>query len=56
MEFEPVFEVREVDLDYEFDASMYFDFTRPETPAEACQVELWFESAIEYPPSRELKP
>ncbi|XP_062145639.1 protein TPX2-like [Alnus glutinosa] len=51
MEFEPVFEVREVDLDYEFDASMYFDFTRPETPAEACQVELWFESAVEYPPS-----
>lgn len=46
-----MFGVREVDLDYEFDAAMYFDFTRPESPAEARQAELWFESAVEYPPS-----
>lgn len=59
MEVEPVFEVHEVDLDYEFDAVMYFDFTRPETREEARLAELWFVSAAEYPPSREyfqLKP
>lgn len=51
MEVEQVFEVREVDLEYEFDASMYFDFTRDETQAEASEAELWFGSAMEYPPS-----
>lgn len=53
MEIEPVFEAHEVDLDYEFDAASYFDFTREETPAEARQAELWFECAQSYPPSRE---
>ena len=43
----------EIDLDYEFDAARYFDFTRDESPAEARQAELWFESAKSYPPSRE---
>ncbi|XP_022737564.1 protein TPX2-like isoform X2 [Durio zibethinus] len=51
MEIEPVFEVREIDLDYEFDAARFFDFTREESPAEAREAELWFESAPGYPPS-----
>ncbi|XVF51611.1 hypothetical protein PTKIN_Ptkin04bG0198100 [Pterospermum kingtungense] len=51
MEIEPVFEVREIDLDYEFDAPGFFDFTREESPAEAGEAELWFESAPSYPPS-----
>lgn len=42
----------EIDLDYEFDAVRYFDFSRDESPAEARQAELWFESAKSYPPSR----
>lgn len=42
----------EIDLDYEFDAVRYFDFSREESPAEALQAELWFESAGSYPPSR----
>lgn len=53
MEIEPVFEAYEIDLDYEFDASRYFDFTREENTAEGRQAELWFESAQSYPPSRE---
>ena len=59
MEVEPVFEVSEVDFDYEFEAAMYFDLSRAESRAEACEAELWFESAKEYPPSRQylyLKP
>ncbi|KAK8549719.1 hypothetical protein V6N13_073498 [Hibiscus sabdariffa] len=51
MEIEPVFEVKEIDLDYEFDAARFFDFTREESPAEAGEAELWFESAPSYPPS-----
>lgn len=49
----PVFEAREVDLDYEFDAARFFDFTREESLAEAREAEFWFESAPSYPPSRE---
>ncbi|XVF10726.1 hypothetical protein REPUB_Repub07fG0207400 [Reevesia pubescens] len=51
MEIEPVFEVREIDLDYEFDAARFFDFTREESPAEAREAELWFDSAPSCPPS-----
>ncbi|GLT78315.1 hypothetical protein SLA2020_498550 [Shorea laevis] len=51
MEIEPVFEVREIDLDYEFDAARFFDFTREESFAEAQAAELWFHSAPSYPPS-----
>ncbi|MBA0851291.1 hypothetical protein Goshw_017035, partial [Gossypium schwendimanii] len=51
MEIEPVFEVSEVDLDYEFDAAQFFDFTREESPSEASDAERWFESAPSYPPS-----
>ncbi|KAG5558449.1 hypothetical protein RHGRI_008401 [Rhododendron griersonianum] len=45
------FEVSEVDFDYEFDASRFFDFTRPESSLEAEHAERWFESAPSYPPS-----
>ncbi|KAJ6705678.1 hypothetical protein OIU79_010371 [Salix purpurea] len=46
-----VFEAREVDIDYEFDAAMYFDFTRQESIAEARDAERWFDSALSCPPS-----
>ncbi|KAM6556937.1 hypothetical protein CsatB_003956 [Cannabis sativa] len=51
VEAEPVFEAVEIDLEYEFDAVRFFDFTREETLSEACEAELWFESAKSYPPS-----
>ncbi|CAA7391786.1 unnamed protein product [Spirodela intermedia] len=41
----------EVDFEYEFEASRYFDFCRPESPSESREAELWFESASSYPPS-----
>ncbi|KAJ0106691.1 hypothetical protein Patl1_18605 [Pistacia atlantica] len=47
----PVFEAREIDLDYEFDAARFFDFTLEESLPEAREAELWFESAPSYPPS-----
>ncbi|XP_027334552.1 protein TPX2-like isoform X2 [Abrus precatorius] len=50
-EIEHVFVAHEIDLDYEFDAARFFDFTRPETLAEAHQAELWFQNAPSYPPS-----
>ncbi|KAF5457743.1 hypothetical protein F2P56_021824 [Juglans regia] len=40
-----------IDLDYEFDASRFYDFTLPETDTEAREAERWFESAKSYPPS-----
>ncbi|PPS03981.1 hypothetical protein GOBAR_AA16677 [Gossypium barbadense] len=42
---------REIDLNYEFEAARFFDFTREESPVEAREAELWFESAPSYPPS-----
>ncbi|GER44189.1 cell cycle regulated microtubule associated protein [Striga asiatica] len=45
------FTVYEIDLDYEFDAARFFDFSRDESPLEARRAELWFESAGSYPPS-----
>ncbi|KAM7491284.1 hypothetical protein LguiA_034205 [Lonicera macranthoides] len=45
------FTVFEIDLDYEFDAARYFDFSRAESIAEARQAELWFASAATCPPS-----
>ncbi|CAJ1943458.1 unnamed protein product [Sphenostylis stenocarpa] len=50
-EIEHVFVAHEIDLDYEFDAARFFDFTRPETLAEAHEAELWFQNATSYPPS-----
>lgn len=52
MEIEPVFEVSEIDLDYEFDSAQFFDFTREESPLEARDAERWFALATSYPPSR----
>nr|XP_010919179.1 uncharacterized protein LOC105043358 isoform X2 [Elaeis guineensis] len=43
--------LEEIDLDYEFDASRYFDLSREELPLEAWEAELWFETAASYPPS-----
>ncbi|RVX08230.1 Protein TPX2 [Vitis vinifera] len=45
------FEAQEIDLDYEFDAPQFFDFTRPELSEEAQEAECWFESAESYSPS-----
>ncbi|XP_068465026.1 protein TPX2-like isoform X1 [Phaseolus vulgaris] len=50
-EIEHVFVAHEIDLDYEFDAARFFDFTRPETLEEAHQAQLWFQNAASYPPS-----
>lgn len=44
----------EIDVDYEFDAARFFDFTREETGDEASLAEAWFNSAESYPPSRKL--
>ncbi|CAH8391983.1 unnamed protein product [Eruca vesicaria subsp. sativa] len=46
-----VFEAREIDMEYEFDASRWFDFTREESPAESQAAEFWFHSAPSYAPS-----
>ncbi|XP_019057240.1 PREDICTED: protein TPX2-like isoform X2 [Tarenaya hassleriana] len=52
MEIEPmIFEVREIDLEYEFDAARWYDFSREESPVEARVAELWFQTAQSYPPS-----
>ncbi|KAL0324387.1 UNVERIFIED_CONTAM: protein TPX2 [Sesamum calycinum] len=51
-EVEYNFTAYEIDLEYEFDASRFFDFSRAESPLEARQAELWFDSAGSYPPSR----
>lgn len=53
MEEPMVFEVSEIDLEYEFDAARWHDFTREEAETESRVAELWFESAQSYPPSRE---
>ncbi|KAL9242864.1 hypothetical protein vseg_016822 [Gypsophila vaccaria] len=47
----PQYDVVELDFDYEFDACRFFDFSRPESDAEARFSELWFDSAPTYPPS-----
>lgn len=46
-----VYDVVEIDFDYEFDAARFFDFTRPESLAESRLSESWFSSAPDYPPS-----
>ncbi|EYU40540.1 hypothetical protein MIMGU_mgv1a023278mg [Erythranthe guttata] len=45
------FTVYEVDLDYEFDAARFFDFSRAESPLELRLAEFWFSSAASYPDS-----
>ncbi|XP_010422156.1 PREDICTED: protein TPX2-like isoform X2 [Camelina sativa] len=49
-----VFEVTEIDMEYEFDAARWFDFTREELALESRAAELWFETAQSYPPSLKL--
>ncbi|KAG8382337.1 hypothetical protein BUALT_Bualt05G0066900 [Buddleja alternifolia] len=51
VEAEYSFTAYEIDLDYEFDAARFFDFSQAESPLEATQAELWFHSAGSYPPS-----
>ncbi|KAG9156172.1 hypothetical protein Leryth_015577, partial [Lithospermum erythrorhizon] len=41
----------EIDLDYEFDAATFLDFTRPETGLETEEAEKWFDYADSYPSS-----
>ncbi|CAL5185056.1 unnamed protein product [Lathyrus oleraceus] len=41
----------EVDVKYEFDAPMFFDFTKDESLLDDCEAEQWFEFATSYPPS-----
>ncbi|XP_016489666.1 protein TPX2-like isoform X1 [Nicotiana tabacum] len=48
---EYTFTVLEIDLDYEYDAPRYFDFSHDESLPETRQAESWFESAGSYPPS-----
>lgn len=42
----------EFDLDYEYDAACFYDFTRPESLSESEEAQLWFRFAPSYPPSR----
>ncbi|CDY58874.1 BnaA03g55520D [Brassica napus] len=39
------------DIDFEFDAPRFYDFSKPELDSETEETELWFESAGNYPPS-----
>lgn len=43
--------VSEIDSEYEFDASRFYDFCRPESTADAEEAERWFQTAGTYPPS-----
>lgn len=46
------FSFEEFDIDFEFDAPRFYDFSRPELDSETEEIEIWFESAGNYPPSR----
>lgn len=50
------FSVEEFDIDFEFDAPRFYDFSKPELDSEAEETELWFKSAGNYPPSRKIFP
>lgn len=41
----------EMDEEYEFDASQFFDFTRPELESQIEEVERWFQVSGDYPHS-----
>ncbi|CAL9229482.1 unnamed protein product [Arabidopsis halleri] len=45
------FSLEEFDIDFEFDAPRFYDFSKPELDSETEETELWFESAGNYPPS-----
>lgn len=49
---EPFVGGEELDLNYEFDAPRFHDFTLPETDLEAFEAGRWFDSTKIYPPSR----
>ena len=42
------------DIDFEFDAPRFYDFSKPELDLETEETEHWFESAGNYPPSRKI--
>jgi len=52
VEYAPLSEGQEIDIEYEFDAPQFFAFTRRETAWDASEAEQWFEYATSYPPSR----
>ncbi|CAN8251908.1 unnamed protein product [Cochlearia groenlandica] len=41
----------EFDIDFEFDAPRFYDFSRPELYSETEHIEIWFQSSGNYPPS-----
>ncbi|AED97585.1 unnamed protein product [Arabidopsis thaliana] len=41
----------EFDIDFEFDAPRFYDFSRPELYSETEEIEIWFQSSGNYPPS-----
>ncbi|KAL3341974.1 hypothetical protein AABB24_026142 [Solanum stoloniferum] len=43
--------VSQIDSEYEFDASRFYDFCRPESTSEAEEAERWFQTASTYLPS-----
>ncbi|CAA7026897.1 unnamed protein product [Microthlaspi erraticum] len=43
--------IEEFDIDFEFDAPRFYDFSKPELDSETEETELWFELAGNYPPS-----
>ncbi|BFG23222.1 hypothetical protein CerSpe_094960 [Prunus speciosa] len=45
------YEGDEIDLDYEFDAPKFYDFSQPDSDLEATEAEDWFQFAGSYPPS-----
>lgn len=49
------FSFEEFDIDFEFDAPRFYDFSRPELDSETEEIEIWFESSGNYPPSRKKK-
>ncbi|XP_027924030.1 uncharacterized protein LOC114181704 isoform X2 [Vigna unguiculata] len=51
VEYAPLSEGQEIDIEYEFDAPQFFAFTRRETAWDASEAEQWFEYATSYPPS-----
>ncbi|XP_020221697.1 probable serine/threonine-protein kinase DDB_G0272282 [Cajanus cajan] len=51
VEYAPLCEGHEIDVEYEFDAPHFFDFTRQLSLWDADEAEQWFESATSYPPS-----
>ncbi|CAI0547169.1 unnamed protein product [Linum tenue] len=49
--YDPFSGVEEFDLDYEFDAPKFHDFTKPEPDSDADEAQGWLDVAAGYPPS-----